>query len=72
MTAAALTTSRSVRPSRTAVWTIGLAAALLVIGCVAVTIGPVGISLDDVSRSIGYHLGIPGVKPPPLLTDSIV
>uniref|UniRef100_UPI00390837B3 putative F420-0 ABC transporter permease subunit n=1 Tax=Rathayibacter soli TaxID=3144168 RepID=UPI00390837B3 len=60
------------RSNKAAGWTLALAITLVVIGCVAVTIGPAGISLDDVARSIGHHLGIPGVAAPPLLTDSIV
>lgn len=49
-----------------------LAFALVVGAAVAVTVGPSGISLIDVVRSVGSHLGLPGVAAPPRLTDAIV
>jgi iron complex transport system permease protein len=58
--------------TRATAWSVLLAVALVTIGCVAVTIGPAGVSVDDVARSIGHHLGVPGVTSPPLITDSIV
>ncbi|HEY5224265.1 MAG TPA: putative F420-0 ABC transporter permease subunit [Microbacteriaceae bacterium] len=72
MTLAAAAHPRVRRSSRAAAWTLALAVTLVAVGCIAVTIGPAGISLDDVARSIGHHIGIPGVAAPPLLTDSIV
>jgi iron complex transport system permease protein len=46
--------------------------ALALVVAIAVTIGPAGISLAEVTRSIAGHLGLPGGGGVPLLTDSIV
>jgi len=51
---------------------IVLAVTLVAVGCAAVTVGPAGISLDDVARSVAHHIGIPGVASPSTLSDAIV
>lgn len=49
-----------------------LCIALVVIGCIAVTIGPANVGVSDVLGSVGHHLGIAGVAAPDHLTDAIV
>lgn len=58
--------------ARYAAATALLSAALVVIGCVAVTIGPANVGVADVLASIGHHLGLAGVAAPDHLTDAIV
>lgn len=66
--------TRLARPARLRFVTmmIVLAVTLVAVGCAAVTVGPAGISLDDVARSVAHHIGIPGVASPSTLSDAIV
>jgi len=71
MTALATPASLTRSPARYTATTALLCAALVVIGCLAVTVGPAHVSLSDVLASIGHHLGA-GVAAPDHLTDAIV